>query len=131
MPNSNNGYMVVRGMLRSGRRKIANNTYLTDEHNLCGGRCNYLCFRHSYCIAMKLHCNTVAEFHPNYIVLSSAGWRTKTTKDRLNLALQIAGLTYRIWQEDWEWYYGNNTMYILFNERMTIKYDGTVRKVGT
>ena len=48
MPNSNNGYMVVRGMLRSGRRKIA-----------------------------------------------------------------------------------NNTMYILFNERMTIKYDGTVRKVGT
>ena len=38
------------------------------------------------------------------IVLNSGGWRTTTTKSRMNAALNGTG--WRVWQDDWQWYVG-------------------------
>jgi hypothetical protein len=59
--------------------------------------------------ALYLHGNLIAwkESEPDgsvRLTLSDAGWRTATTKDRLNGILQLAGIPARIYQEQGEWY---------------------------
>ena len=97
------------------RKKIANNTYLelitvTDEEY----------------INMYLHGYNIATFTKNYIVLSSCGWHTRTTKNRLNMALELAGLPYtiRIYQEKYTWYIGEFDY--KFYDGMKVDYDGRV-----
>lgn len=72
------------------QRKLANNTYLvecgTDEH----GQPVY---------GIKLYNTVVVEHHHDGTVrLFSGGYRTKTTKDRMNLFSPM-----RVWQRNFKW----------------------------
>ena len=39
-----------------------------------------------------------------YLELRDAGWKTKTTKNRIDTLLDSAGIDYRIMQKDRVWY---------------------------
>lgn len=67
-------------------RTIANNTTAerADEH-----------------IIVRLHGHRIATVTPTWVSVSDAGWRTTTTKDRLNRFLAPYGA--RIEQRDWTW----------------------------
>lgn len=120
-------YQNIKDRLYHGHRKIANNTYL---------------LRNQYGeeqIDMELHGNLVARFHPDYLQLYSAGWHTTTTKDRLNLALELAGITNykdytglprfhaRIFQKNYQWYYMIDIIPpVRFYGGMKIDYTGRV-----
>lgn len=70
------------------RRKLENNTYAE---------------RRGECIAIRLHATDIMTFHPDgRIVLNSGGWKTVTTKARMNEYLP-PGL--QIWQNrgTWNW----------------------------
>ena len=69
------------------RRKVANNTYLER--------------RDDSTIALRLHATDVVTFRPGTITLDSGGWRTVTTKDRLNYALPV-------WAKAGTWYVGSD-----------------------
>jgi hypothetical protein len=88
------------------RRKIGNNTYLER--------------RNGY-IAVKLHNTDIIEFHPDKTVLTSSGWRTVTTKARLNEFAPVS-----IYQHKGTWYIGewqNNGNRILFIDGMELDPD--------
>ena len=110
-------YQNVKDKLCHGHRKIANNTYLLlgEEEG------------EEY-VVMKLHGYVIAIFYTKYLELCSAGWHTMTTKNRLNLALELAGIhTKGIFQQDWQWHYGNyNPNAINFREGIKISYTGEV-----
>ena len=122
-------YKDVKTELYHGHRRIANNTYLRCIENGDGE-----------CIQMSLHGNIVAVFRPDYFQLFHRGWATTTTKDRLNLAISLAQVNdnnltrkgkllkfYKIYQVDYQWYYGNYHHYDrLFMEGMKINYKGRV-----
>lgn len=92
------GYEHIREVItkhgRLGKKKVANNTYL---------------YRGGDCVEMWLHGNTVARFDTEGVELFSCGWRTHTTKDRLNFALNMAGIPLTIYQKDYEWFIGKYT----------------------
>lgn len=54
--------------------------------------------------AWFLHGNKIAERITDGIVLSDCGWRTTTTKSRLNAILRLAGTNYRIYQKSHQWF---------------------------
>ena len=112
-------YQNIKDRLFHGHRKIANNTYLLE--NQYGEKQ----------IDMELYGNLIARFYPEYFQLYSANWYTTTTKNRLNLALDIARILNpsqkRIYQKDGQWYYGNYHKYTTkFYNRMKIDYSGKV-----
>lgn len=66
--------MIRRTGTRNGRRKLENNTYLIGVPE--GGAQRY---------AIRLHDTDVITLHPDCsYTLNSGGWRTVTTKDRIN-----------------------------------------------
>lgn len=122
------GYQDVKDRLYRGHRKIANNTRLVLARDVP---------KHTECIVMTLHGNVVARFYPTHIQLFSAGWHTTTTKNRLNLALDLAKTKYvanveypyrrRIYQVDYQWYYGSyHKGDPKFSDGMYIDYIGKV-----
>lgn len=54
-----------------------------------------------------LHRNVIAEWTPNGILLCDCGWRTVTTKSRLNAILKMTGTALRISQSAHKWYIFN------------------------
>lgn len=50
------------------------------------------------------HDTTVVKFNDAQIVLESGGWRTATTKRRMNQASNVYGLGYQVYQKDKTWY---------------------------
>lgn len=68
-------------------RKIANNTTLE---------------RHGECIALRLHSTVIVSWTPDDVVmLNSGGYRTVTTKARMNAALR--GTRYGVHQVNYQW----------------------------
>ena len=55
------------------------------------------------------------------IILSSGGYRTVTTKRRMNQASEQFGLGYRVFQKDYEWY-------VEYKGKVYDYYDGIVLK---
>jgi len=55
-------------------------------------------------VSVKLWGKTIAVIRQEQIELSSRGYRTNTTKSRLNAILQGLGSNYRICQKDFSWY---------------------------
>ena len=53
---------------------------------------------------LYLHNNRIAWIENGKLYLSSCGWRTVTTKERLNGVLDVFGLSYGIYQRNFEWY---------------------------
>ena len=89
-------------------RKIGNNTYL---------------IRRGENIAIRLHNTDIVIYYPNgKIVLNSGGWRTPTTKDRINSALRHE---YRISQDKGIWYIQGK----IFQDGLTIE-NGVITGTG-
>lgn len=82
-------------------KKVANNTYL-DRFKREQDR-----YTTGDPIALRLHHTDVATFFrrdsgDEYVVLNTGGWKTVTTKDRLNRVLRRNGAN--IYQEGQAWY---------------------------
>lgn len=70
---------------RRDSKKVGNNTYMV---------------RGDGCIHVRLHQTNVVTYYPDgRIVLNSGGWRTPTTKDRINNWTSA-----RIYQTKYQWY---------------------------
>lgn len=85
-------------------KKLANNTYLKRREN--GD------------IAVMLHQTDIITLKPDYAVLNSGGWRTVTTKARLN-AYSLAGIS----QKQSVWYLHDGSAYY---DGVKVNYDGQV-----
>lgn len=96
---------------RGGKKKVANNTYLE-------------LVPHYDCVEMLLHGNVVVRFDIEGVQLFSSGWHTPTTKDRLNFALQLAGIPQTVYQRDRQWYITFAGGDLLFYEGIKILYGG-------
>jgi len=57
-------------------------------------------------VSMYLHGNLIAERNSHTVRIHDAGWRTTTTKERLNGLLEMLSLG-RIYQQDFTWFIGN------------------------
>lgn len=70
-------------------------------------------------IEVKLHGNLIATIHPfnNTMRISSCGWRTATTKSRLNAILRSFSNT-GIYQSNFDWYIGDED----FEDGMTVSF---------
>ena len=103
-------------------RKVANNTYL---------------IRDGEDIAVRLHNTNVVTFKPNGdVVLDSGGWKTVTTKERMNRFMPHFGL----YQEKGVWYVADGYCYgctdetahvkVAYADGMTIHADGSITGTG-
>jgi hypothetical protein len=83
------------------RRKLQNNTYLeTREH----------------AIAIRLHATDVVTLHEDgTYTLDSGGWKSVTTKDRINAYTSV-----NLWQEKHVWYVGGREDRYLFVDGMRL-----------
>jgi len=89
------------------RRKLGNNTYAE---------------RRGENIAIRLHATDVVTLKPDgTVIANSGGWKTHTTKDRLNEYLPV-----RIWQKSGRWFTGQNGHTVEFQDGLTIAPDGTI-----
>jgi hypothetical protein len=58
--------------------------------------------------ALYLHGNKIVDLLENkLLVLNSRGWRTNTTKERLNGVLEMFGTPYKIYQKNFQWFLFN------------------------
>lgn len=116
-------YQDVKDRLYHGHRRIANNTYITLED---GGTVDVP----GEYVDMRLHGNLIAGFFPHYLQLYSAGWHTTTTKNRLNLALELANIVRaHIVQSNWDWFYLTGIMPpVPFYDGIKIDYTGNIIK---
>jgi len=77
---------LVHGKTNRQERKIGNNTYAEIEHDKS--------------ISVRLHGTDVVRFYANGLVkLNSGGWRTHTTKQRINKYSPV-----KIFQKNFEWF---------------------------
>ena len=79
---------------KSEGKPIANNTRLYFETALSD---NIAYPRY----IIRLHGNVIMQIYRDKIVPLDGGWRTVTTKERLNRYLPRG---YKVYQKDWEWY---------------------------
>jgi hypothetical protein len=109
-------YITALSKIQGGRdkitRKIESNTYLIKKQNY---------------IALKLHGTEVIMFYPDdSFSLSSGGWETVTTKDRINNYCPLG----HIYQERNQWYYVLRNNIYKFESGMKISADGVVTGHG-
>jgi len=77
---------MVHGKTNRKERKIGNNTYAEIGYDDS--------------VSIRLHGTAVVRFYPNGTVkLNSGGWRTSTTKDRINKYSPV-----KVYQKKYEWY---------------------------
>ena len=84
--------------------KIGNNTYRIDTKD-------------GY--KVRLHDTDVIEYKGNTVILNSGGYRTNTTKDRINKYLP-QNIT--LLQKNFEWYVRKNDETVPFTDNMIINY---------
>ena len=54
--------------------------------------------------AIKYHRTDVVKFNDHEVILNSGGWRSATTKTRMNQAANQYGLGFSVFQAKGEWY---------------------------
>jgi hypothetical protein len=82
---------MVLGKTNRSQRKVGNNTYAYIEHDAS--------------VAIELHGTKVVVFYPNGLVkLSSGGYRTSTTKKRINQYSPVS-----VYQKNFEWFLRDGT----------------------
>lgn len=54
--------------------------------------------------AIRYHATDVVKFNDKEIILNSGGWRTNTTKTRMNQTSNEFGLGFRVFQEKGYWW---------------------------
>lgn len=101
------------------RRKVGNNTYAERRVETVGVNGHA---RHVRSIAIKLHNTDVVTYREDgSIVLNSGGWKTSTTKDRINEHSPV-----RLSQHKGVWTFGYGSLVHTFKDGVTLKPDGTV-----
>ena len=55
-------------------------------------------------IVITYHATDVVRFNAKRIILDTGGWKTNTTKTRMNQASAQYGLGYYVYQKDFSWY---------------------------
>lgn len=107
-------YQTLDAMLQGRNkqsRKLANNTYALRTADI---------------LHIRLHDTDIITYYKNGdIALNSGGWRTPTTKDRLN-----AYLPFRISQDKGVWYLLLDSQEYVFADNMTVKSNGKVTGAG-
>lgn len=71
-----------------------------------------------------LHGNKIAEVGEDFIRLFDGGWRTATTKSRLNAILSVHGCNFDgVFQKNFEWFFHDSarSVDIPFQDGMTIR----------
>lgn len=53
---------------------------------------------------IRYHHTDVVKFNSKKIILNSDGWKTATTKTRMNQASVQFGLGFHVWQEKGQWF---------------------------
>ncbi len=63
-------------------------------------------------MTVRFHNTDVVKFTPKTITLNTGGWKTATTKTRMNQASSQFGLGYSVTQKDFSWFviYKGKTM---------------------
>lgn len=81
---------------------------------------------------VKLHSTTVFAFNPltDTVRLNSGGWRTVTTKRRMNQAADEFNLPYRVFQKDFEWFVDIMGETVEFYDNMEFKVPDQVTRYG-
>ena len=69
---------------------------------------------------IKYHETDVVRFNSNLIMLDCGGWRTATTKARMNQASNQYGLGYSVYQRKGIWYVEYQGETILFDKRTLV-----------
>jgi hypothetical protein len=96
---------MVLGKRNRSQRKIGNNTYAYIQAD--GS------------VAIELHGTNVVVIYPDdSVMLNSGGWRTSTTKDRINKYSPV-----RVYQKNYEWFLSDGTP---FEDRMIVTHDWVV-----
>ena len=68
------------------------------------------------------HNTAVVSFNQIHIILNSGGWRTVTTKTRMNQASHQFDLGYSVYQRDYEWFVDfNDSIKLPFKDGMVLK----------
>ena len=70
-------------------------------------------------MAVVLHGTTVVSWDETTVTLNSGGWRTVTTKARMNQASNEYGLGYTVWQDRGKWYVNHGGTITPFEDGMT------------
>ena len=100
-------------------RKLENNTYLIHYHE---AKPHY--------IGVRLHNTDVVKYYPDgRIILNSGGWKTPTTKDRINKYAPV-----NVWTNKGIWYIGqswNKPAEAIYQDDMVINPDGSFSGVMT
>ena len=65
---------------------------------------------------VRYHKTPVVAFDAYEILLNTGGWRTATTKTRMNQASNVFGLGFTVFQKNYYWYVGFKDETIPFNE---------------
>ena len=90
---------LVHGKTNRNSRKVANNTYAEIEYD--GS------------VSISLHGTVVVRLFENGLVqLNSGGWRTHTTKDRINKYSPVG-----VYQKNFEWFLSDGTP---FEDKMVV-----------
>ena len=72
---------------------------------------------------VRLHGNKIAEVGDNYIQLFDGGYRSSTTKSRLNAILRVHGYNFdSVFQKNFEWFFHDSakSVAVPFENGMTI-----------
>ena len=69
---------------------------------------------------VMLHGNHIATIGDTFLELYTCGYKTPTTKSRLNALLKVHGNDARIFQRDFEWFVIDNGNTIPFTEGMVL-----------
>ncbi len=100
-------YFAVQSYL-NGKfvRKIAHNTYAVERDG------HY---------EITYHGHTIARFYPTHVTVNSCGYKTVTTKQRLNCLIPSQ---FGIYQENYEWYVWDrkNDSKFTFHDGMVFEY---------
>jgi hypothetical protein len=105
----NNWFAADTYLGKSIAKKLAHNTWLV---------------RRDDCIEVTYHGHTIARYwnHREYMSVSSCGYRTSTTKERIS---QLMPNQYSLYQKNFEWFVWNRDKdtTVPFEDNMTIFYE--------
>ena len=66
------------------------------------------------------HSTQVVKYNQSEIILNSGGWRTHTTKTRMNQASNQFNLGYTVYQKDFDWFVEYNGLTLDFADNMKL-----------
>ena len=77
--------------------------------------------KHDGALSVVYHSTEIVRaYNDGRIVLDSGGWRTATTKTRMNQAANQYDLGFQVWQRNGSWYVGYQGAEVPFVDGMTI-----------